>query len=99
MNHSLYRSDLLVATGLALAWFVATVSLFAFSSAGGPARAQSLRLDPNLASLNDLTAIPGVGLPTAVLIVQGRPLARLSDLERLLGEKRARRIAPYLILD
>jgi DNA uptake protein ComE-like DNA-binding protein len=100
MQHSLYRSDLYVATALALVGFLITLSVPGWNSASLPAtHSQSVRLDPNRASLADLTAIPGVGLPTAVRIVRGRPYGELADLVALLGDGRARALAPYLTLD
>jgi competence ComEA-like helix-hairpin-helix protein len=55
-------------------------------------------LDPNMASLSELDALPGIGPATAKRIVAARPLRDVNDLARAVGRKRALEIAPRLRL-
>ncbi len=100
MDHDLYRTELSAALAIALVGLLATCGALAWTSIIPKPRPLSrpTRIDPNSASLADLTAIPGVGFPTAVTIVKGRPYSQLADLRPLLGEARVRAISPYLEL-
>lgn len=65
----------------------------------GRARASAPRkLDPNTATLSELDGLPGVGPATAKRIVAARPLRDLSDLAKVVGQKRAAALAPRLTL-
>jgi DNA uptake protein ComE-like DNA-binding protein len=67
-----------------------------FAGAPAPPEARPIFIDPNTASVEVLTILPGVGRATAFRILAGRPYEDVPDLGRVLSAKQLRRIAPYL---
>ncbi len=64
----------------------------------------SLRIDPNTASRDDLMKLPGIGEVTANSIIEGREGGRYETPEDLMrvygiGEKKLGRIRSYLSMD
>lgn len=66
---------------------------------------EGLRVNPNRADAQRLTAVPGVGAALAEAIVQFReahgPFGRLADLREVrgIGAKRLQKMRPYLTLE
>lgn len=52
----------------------------------GTAQADTTLLDPNLASKNDLVALPGIDDRLARIIIDGRPYLAAADLDALLAD-------------
>ena len=71
---------------------------------GGPIRVEPLVLDPNLASVEELQLLPGVGRTRAEQIVLERirrgPFKSLAELERVdgIGEDTVRNLARHLVV-
>ncbi|MGF1655808.1 MAG: ComEA family DNA-binding protein [Verrucomicrobiales bacterium] len=57
-------------------------------------------LDINLASLDELMMVPGLGPSTAESLIQQRPFNSLEDLTRVggIGPKKLEQLAPFLAL-
>lgn len=97
MHHRYYRRELIAAAAAsALGLLVLVVN--AHQRTPPQETTVGIRLNPNQASLEDLSAIPGVGRHLAWLVVQGRPYRTLNDLTQAVGPERARALAPYLTL-
>jgi competence protein ComEA len=64
----------------------------------GGALPPGTRIDPNTASRDDLMRLPGVGEALANRIIEGRPYAKLADLDRVpgIGAATLRDLAPLL---
>ncbi len=60
---------------------------------------QALRIDPNVASPDELDRLPGVGPVLAQRILQGRPYAKAGDLLNVegIGPRQLQAIKPFLI--
>ena len=61
-----------------------------------PPALEPIRVDLERASLDELCAIPGIGPASAQALVAARPLRRWSQVEGVLGSRRAAKIAPYV---
>ncbi len=55
-------------------------------------------INPNIATLNQLDSLPGVGPSTAAAIIKARPIRNLADLAKVkgIGPKTLERIAPSI---
>ena len=62
---------------------------------------EDLRVEPNVAEVEELVQLPGVGKALANRIIEARPYANLEDMLRVqgLGKATLGRLAPYLFID
>lgn len=100
------RSSWLVKAWAVLVLILAARLIWVVSPAGGgrPIRLDPLVLDPNLASVEELQLLPGVGRSRAEQIVLERirrgPFRSLAELERVdgIGEDTVRNLARHLVV-
>ena len=62
---------------------------------------EDLRVEPNVAEVEELVQLPGVGKALANRIIEARPYTNLEDMLRVqgLGKAAIDRLAPYLLFD
>ncbi|MCK4691996.1 MAG: helix-hairpin-helix domain-containing protein, partial [Anaerolineales bacterium] len=60
---------------------------------------EDLRVEPNVAEVEELVQLPGVGKALASRIIEARPYTNLEDMLRVqgLGKAAIDRLAPYLL--